>query len=546
MSILQMGDYDLTETVDIPFHTFDSNDPTESITISDLAPGDIEIHKDGSDTQRASDDGVTVSIDFDGITGNHMLHIDLSDNDDADYYAIGSRYAVRIEGCTVDAGNPVNGWIGVFSIGLVLRPTVAGRTLDVNAAGEAGLDLDNTSGTWAAAQFASNFLTAAKIATNAINADSMAADGSVQIAAAVWDRVLTGVTHNIVNSAGRRLRQIQEAGGYSGGAVWLDTIDGTAGTDPFENGTETNPVDSIIDALTIAASVNLKIVHVLPGSSIQLAAAFENMVMTGDQYEVDLNGQSISGSRINNCRGISGTFVAVAARPSFIFSLLNNVTADPFDCFECGYLGTLTIGTAGTFTLGGSATVLPHGTYAVIDYGAGLDASNITIQSWGGGGIEIQNAGAGAGTYSLSMHGWGELVINANCSDTTVIDLHGSIELTNNSAITTITSETNYAEAGDIAAILADTNELQTDDIPGLIAALNDIAAADVWSEGSARTEAFGLLFERLADWHFNEKTVTDSTGAVVLRNQGDSGDLADWGITDNATLTVSTEVVWV
>lgn len=50
-----------------------------------------------------------------------------------------------------------------------LQPTTAGRTLDVNATGEAGLDLNNTTGTWAAAQFASNFLTAAKIATAALN-----------------------------------------------------------------------------------------------------------------------------------------------------------------------------------------------------------------------------------------------------------------------------------------------------------------------------------------------------------------------------------------
>lgn len=81
---------------------------------------------------------------------------------------------------------------------------------------------------------------------------------------------------------------------------------------------------------------------------------------------------------------------------------------------------------------------------------------------------------------------------------------------------------------------------------------LNDLSdeialvAPGVWTEASARTDDFGTLLEQLADWHFNKKTVVDSTGAVTLRDKGDSGDLATWGITDNSTLTVSTEVAWV
>ena len=110
------GDYDTTETVIIPFNTFSSDDPSASVTITDLAAADIEIHKDGSTTQRSSDNGVTVTINFDSITGNHIVSIDLSDNTDAGFYAAGSRYQVRMEGTTVD-GATINAWIGHFSIG---------------------------------------------------------------------------------------------------------------------------------------------------------------------------------------------------------------------------------------------------------------------------------------------------------------------------------------------------------------------------------------------------------------------------------------------
>lgn len=142
MSVAFYGDYDTTETVNIPFNTFTSDDPSASSTITDLAAGDIEIHKDGSTTQRSSDNGVTVSINFDSVTGNHMVHIDLSDNSDAGFYSAGSRYAVRMEGTTVD-GATINAWIGAFSIGCTLRPTVDGRTLDVTTTGAAGIDWGN-------------------------------------------------------------------------------------------------------------------------------------------------------------------------------------------------------------------------------------------------------------------------------------------------------------------------------------------------------------------------------------------------------------------
>lgn len=141
-----IGDYNTTETVDLPFNTFTSNDPSESSTITDFAATDVHIHKDGSVTQRSSSAGVTISINFDGATGAHVAHIDLSDNTDAGYYSDDSVYMVRIEGVTVDAGT-LNPWIGVFSIGRTLRPTTAGRTLDILATGEVAANLTMIMGT---------------------------------------------------------------------------------------------------------------------------------------------------------------------------------------------------------------------------------------------------------------------------------------------------------------------------------------------------------------------------------------------------------------
>lgn len=139
-----LGDFNTGESVDVRFPTFGASN--ESITITGLAITDVEIYPFGSITQRASDNGIalldTDGIDVDGITGIHGFTIDLSDNSDAGFYAAGTRYWVVLSAITVN-GQTVNTVLGWFSIGCTLRPTTAGRTLDVSAGGEAGIDWAN-------------------------------------------------------------------------------------------------------------------------------------------------------------------------------------------------------------------------------------------------------------------------------------------------------------------------------------------------------------------------------------------------------------------
>lgn len=106
-----LGDFAEDATIFIPFNTFSSDDPQASVTITNLADADIKVHKDGSTTEITTD-GATIAINFDGITGNHLITID-SSVDAA--YSTGSDYLVRIEGTTVDGGT-INAFIGSFSI----------------------------------------------------------------------------------------------------------------------------------------------------------------------------------------------------------------------------------------------------------------------------------------------------------------------------------------------------------------------------------------------------------------------------------------------
>src|SRR5688500_22017 len=116
-----------------------------SITMSGLAVTDVEIYRDGSTTQRASDAGITLldtdGIDFGGLTGIHGFSIDTGDNTDAGFYTVGAWFHVVVSAITVDAQT-----VSFIAAAFRLMPAegVAGKPkVDVDAFG-------GTAGTFAA------------------------------------------------------------------------------------------------------------------------------------------------------------------------------------------------------------------------------------------------------------------------------------------------------------------------------------------------------------------------------------------------------------
>ena len=193
-----------------------------SVTISGLAVTDIEIYKGTSMTQRSSDAGYalldTDGIDLDGITGIHGFSIDTGDNTDAGFYAAGSFYNVVVSAITVDsqtvnfvaatfrilaaentAGYPVIDaakWNNLATVALPLVPTTAGRTLDVSAGGEAGIDWANIGSPTTAVN-----LSATNIDVDQVVASVSGAVGSVTGAVG---SVTAGVTIDTTNRPGIR------------------------------------------------------------------------------------------------------------------------------------------------------------------------------------------------------------------------------------------------------------------------------------------------------------------------------------------------------
>ena len=128
---MYLGDFPYGATVYVPFNTYDANGA--SVTLTGLAATDIEVYKNGSATQRGSDNGYalldTDGIDFDGITGIHGFSIDTSDNSTAGFFGPGNDYFVVVASVTVDT-RTIN-FVMSFSIEnrhtskLLLRTTIA-------------------------------------------------------------------------------------------------------------------------------------------------------------------------------------------------------------------------------------------------------------------------------------------------------------------------------------------------------------------------------------------------------------------------------------
>lgn len=109
----------------------------------------IDIYEDNSITQITVAE--TLTVDFDGVTGLHNLRIAMTA---ANGFATDSSYSAVITTGTVGGVSVVGEVVCNFTVEKqsALRPTTAGRTLDVLATGEVPIDFDTSIGTLAAAQ----------------------------------------------------------------------------------------------------------------------------------------------------------------------------------------------------------------------------------------------------------------------------------------------------------------------------------------------------------------------------------------------------------
>jgi hypothetical protein len=134
---MNLGDFRLGETFDFKFTTrrFSTGAPYT------LAGSPVISAYHGNDTTQITA-GITLSVDFDSVTGLNNVRVVASGGNG---YATATNYSLVITTGTVDSVSVVGEVVGTFSIEnrSAIMPTTAGRTLDVSAGGEAGVDWAN-------------------------------------------------------------------------------------------------------------------------------------------------------------------------------------------------------------------------------------------------------------------------------------------------------------------------------------------------------------------------------------------------------------------
>jgi len=172
-------------------------------------------------------------------------------------------------------------------------------------------------------------------ALTAIGLDAIVstATGMVEIAKAVWDRLLTGLTHNIKNSAGKILRQIAgtiwtDGTAQSGGNNFIQLASGDIATDGqyqrakviLVDGTGA-PAEAIITGSTAADDI----VTTTPAWVINPDATTDYQVIPG-QAHATVNDGGFDGGRIfvNFAVGTAGTVPGVNGTIKFPSSVLSD------------------------------------------------------------------------------------------------------------------------------------------------------------------------------------------------------------------------------
>ena len=191
-----LGDFTAGDVIDFKFTTFR---PSTGAPFTLAGTPVVSVYKDNSVTQDTA--GAVLTVDFDGVTGLH--HVRVTANPTGGFYTNGGEFECVITTGTVDSVSVVGSCVGRFTLGataanvynaLLASYTTAdtfGARLVRSATSSTTNEVVINASNHIAAnvhQMQNNVVTAASIATDAIDADALATDAVTEIVTAVWSR----------------------------------------------------------------------------------------------------------------------------------------------------------------------------------------------------------------------------------------------------------------------------------------------------------------------------------------------------------------------
>ena len=140
---------------------------------------------------------------------------------------------------------------------------------------------------------------------------------------------------------------VGQTAGYQNGQIWLDTNNGTAGTEAFVNGVADEPCLTIADLKALSTSVGISDFHIINGSSVTLAESTVNESYFGDNWTLALGGQDVDGAYF---QGASVTGVGTSATGVHYEGCNVDTMSVQIGHFDfCAFSGTVTQTLAGDY-----------------------------------------------------------------------------------------------------------------------------------------------------------------------------------------------------
>jgi len=512
------GDFAVNSTVRIPINTFSSNDPTASVTVTDLLNTDVHIHKDGGTTQRNNAAGITMTIDYDSITGNHLLAIDTSDNTVADFFQAGHEYHVRIEGATVDAGT-INAWVGAFSI------ERAGGALALIKSATYGLSalksLLDTTGI-KVLSIANNAITAAAINDAAIDNATFAADvGSTAYATNI---IALSVRKALDEIKLDHLAAVADSDDVADNSI-IGKLASTDG-DWSKYSLTTDSLQSIRDKLP----VNLEDMSVTDTTGYVACASTQKVDIE------TIKTQSVTCGASVTVLASVGTAAASTAQTGDSYAIVNGdhglvSIQDDIDLILAD-TGELQTNQGNWLTATGFST---HGASDVWSVEARTLTANTNL-----GGVEVDLTkihGTAITETDGQLAGAFTKFFDVAAPTATCLSLPTAVPGANGGLTTTNGTKVN--QTVDLTA----GQSIACSDKTGF--ALSDAGVDAVFDRNSSLSISFENLINRTYQIVNNKMNITDATGVVALRNIADNATIATGSVTDDLTTTVRDGLTW-
>jgi hypothetical protein len=306
--------------------------------------------------------------------------------------------------------------------------------------------------------------------------------------------------------------------GYQGGAVWVDTLNGQAGTESYVNGTADNPVDTLADGLTLLGQLGLSTLQIAQGSTITPIATIENLTLRGLDYILNLNGQQV-GNTVVTGAVISGT--ALQGTGSYLMERCKIGTCTLPECAIVGsaLFGTITANTTGTYFLDRCSSAVAGGGFSSFDFGAAIGNVALSVRHHSGG-FEIQNYNV-TGTDTMTIEGMGQIVGNANCGVGTV-EVRGHFVEIDNSGNLTFNNDPNFLRSGISASVGGGTVIGQVVFNAANTASVFDTNLVHAGGQLHGRTLIFTAGAQNGEGWEV--MTFVGGAGATIMLNNALSG----------------------